>query len=88
MKHHFQTRKCYGNPIIENIADTDYKYAKKVPEDFLIQNPGKYRDLYAQNDTLLLADLFESFLNKCIELQELGNISSKHLTGSGLHPNR
>lgn len=53
-------KKCYGNPIMENITDTDNKYAKRVREDFLIQNLGKYRDLYAQNDTLLLADLFES----------------------------
>ena len=45
---------------MENITDTDNKYAKRVREDFLIQNLGKYRDLYAQNDTLLLADLFES----------------------------
>ena len=45
---------------MENITDTDNKYAKRVLEDFLIQNLGKYRDLYAQNDTLLLADLFES----------------------------
>ena len=45
---------------MENITDTDNKYAKRVREDFLIQNLGKYRHLYAQNDTLLLADLFES----------------------------
>ena len=28
-------------------------------------------DLYVQSDTLLLADVFEKFRNKCIEIYEL-----------------
>ena len=28
-------------------------------------------DLYIQSDTLLLADVFENFRNKCIEIYEL-----------------
>ena len=35
------------------------------------KNLGEYHDLYVQNDTLLLADVFESFGNKCIEIYEL-----------------
>ena len=35
------------------------------------KNLGKYHDSYVQNDTLLLADVFESFRNKCIEIYEL-----------------
>ena len=30
-----------------------------------------YHDLYVQIDTLLLADIFEPFRNKCIEIYEL-----------------
>ena len=30
-----------------------------------------YHDLYAQCDTLLLADVFENFRDKCIEIYEL-----------------
>ena len=30
-----------------------------------------YHVLYVQSDTLLLADMLESFHNKCIEIQEL-----------------
>ena len=30
-----------------------------------------YHDLYVQSDTLLLADVFENFRNKCIEIYEL-----------------
>ena len=30
--------------------------------------------MYAQTDTLLLADVFENFRNKCLEIYELGPI--------------
>ena len=30
-----------------------------------------YYDLYVQSDTLLVADVFENFRNKCIEIYEL-----------------
>ena len=36
-----------------------------------IKNRGEYHDLYVQSDTLLLADVFENFRNKCIEIYEL-----------------
>ena len=32
---------------------------------------GGNHDLYVQSDTLLLADVFENFCNKCIEIHEL-----------------
>ena len=35
------------------------------------KNIGDYHDLYVQSDTLLLADIFENFRNKCIEIYEL-----------------
>ena len=44
---------------------------KKIREEFKIKNLGKYRDLYVQSDTLLLADVFENFRNKCIEKYEV-----------------
>lgn len=40
---------------------TDYKQVKKVSEDFWIQNLWEYHDLYVQKDTLLLANVFDSF---------------------------
>ena len=44
---------------------------KKVWEAFKIKNLGEYHNLYVQCDTLLLADAFENFRNKCIERYEL-----------------
>ena len=36
-----------------------------------VKNRGEYHDLYAQSDTLLLADVFENFRDKCNEIYEL-----------------
>ena len=62
---------CYSSLNIEDITNADYKHAKKIREEFKIKNLGKYRDLYVQSDTLLLADVFENFRNKCIEKYEV-----------------
>ena len=40
-------------------------------EEFKLKNLNDYHDLYVQSDTLLLADVFENFRNKCIEIYEL-----------------
>ena len=36
-----------------------------------LKNLGIHHDFYVQNYTLLLADVFENFRNKCIEIYEL-----------------
>ena len=43
---------------------------------------GQYHDLYVQNNTLLLADVFEIFWNICLEIYELD--PSRFLTVPGL----
>ena len=48
-------------------------HAQKVFEEFRLKNLGDYHDFYVQSDTLLLADVFENFRNKCIEIYELDN---------------
>ena len=61
----------YSELNLEDITDKDYAHAQKVFEEFKLKNLGDYHDLYVQSDTLLLADVFENFRNKCIEICEL-----------------
>ena len=61
----------YSELNSEDITDKDYEHAQKVWSVFEIKNLGEYHDLYVQSDTLLLADVFENFTDKCIEIHEL-----------------
>ena len=55
----------------EHITDEDYAHAEKVWSTFNIKNVGEYHDLYVQSDIALLADVFENFRDKYIEIYEL-----------------
>ena len=61
----------YSNLNMENIEDIDYRHGNNVFKIFKLNNLGEYHDLYVQRDTLLLADVFENFRNKCLEVYEL-----------------
>ena len=56
---------------MEDISDIDYRHANNVFKVFKLENLGNYHDLYVQNDTLLLADVFNNFRNMCIKEYEL-----------------
>ena len=56
---------------MEDISDVHHKHAKRVFKSPNNKNLGAYHDLYVQSDILLLADVFENFRNKCIEIHEL-----------------
>ena len=56
---------------MENIEDIDYRHGNNVFKRFKLKNLGEYHDLYVQSDTLLLADVFESFRNTCLRVYEL-----------------
>ena len=55
---------------------------KKIWNTLNIKNLGEYHDLCVQSDTVLLADVFENFRDKCIEIY---NLDPDHfLTAPGL----
>ena len=57
---------------MENITDVGYRHAERVFKSLNNnKNLGDYHDLYVQSDTVLFADVFENFRNKCIKIYEL-----------------
>ena len=56
---------------MEDIDEIDYRHGNNVFKSFKLENLGDYHDLYAQSDTLLLADVFENFRDMCIKGYEL-----------------
>ena len=75
-----EKEEFYGNVNMENITDADYMQAKRVCEDFEIENLGEYHDLYLKSNTLLLADV--NFRNICLKIYHLDPI--KFLSPPGL----
>ena len=71
---------CHSN--MEDITDADYMQAKRICKDFELKNLGEYHDLFAQSDTLLLADVFENSRNMSLKIYELD--PSKFLSAPGL----
>ena len=66
---------------MEDIIGADYAHTKKFCKDFEIKNLGKQHDLHAQRETLL-ANIFESFRNMCLEIYEFD--PAHFLTAPGL----
>ena len=54
---------------LKRITDKYYPHAQSVFEELKLKNVGDYHDLYVQSD--MLADIFENFKNKYIEIYEL-----------------
>ena len=57
-------KKFYSKVSMESFTDADYKHAKRVWENFGIQNLSQYHKL---SDTILFSDTLKSFKNKCIK---------------------
>ena len=67
----FPSKEAFYNELtLEDITDKDYNHGDKVFKEYC-KDMGDYHDLYVQTDTLLLADVFEKFREKCIEIYGL-----------------
>ena len=63
--------KFYSKLNLEDILADDYAHAINVWNTFNISNLGEYHDLYVELNTDLLADVFENFRDKHIEIDKL-----------------
>ena len=85
MKHNCLKKKNVIATKYGGFADIDYMHAKRVCEDFEIEDFGEYSDLYVQSATLLLADVFENFRNMYLELYLLdpaGFLTAQRMSSS------
>ena len=55
----------YSEFNLSAISKNDYKHAKKVYEVMDCRDLGDYHDIYLCSDVMLLADVFESFRDRC-----------------------
>ena len=75
-------KSFYSELNLEDISDKNYLHAQKVWDAFGIRNLGEHHDLYVEIDTLLLADVYKKFRDKCIEIYGLD--PSHFLSAPGL----
>ena len=68
----------YRSLNMENIDDIYYRHGDNLFKRFKLKNLGEYHDLYAESDTLLLADIFENFRNTCLKVYNLILLISYH----------
>ena len=64
-------KEFYSEFVLEEVTDKDYTHAQQVFKELKLKKLEYYDDLYVQSGTLLLADVFEKFRNKRIEIYEL-----------------
>ena len=66
----------------EEISDEDYAHAKELWNAFECKNLADYTKIYCKIDTLQLADVFEGFIDVCLEKYKLD--PAYHLTSAAL----
>ena len=74
--------RFYSNLNMAGVSNLDYEHACSVWREFGIRNMGEYHDLYLRTDVILLANVFESFRQVCLE--NYGLDPSQFYTAPGL----
>ena len=60
-----------GEKLDGHISNKDYLTFKKIWNEFNMKNVGNYHDHYLKKDVLLLADVFEKFIETYLNFYEL-----------------
>ena len=58
-----------------DISDDDYLTWNKIWNEFNMKNVADYHDHYLKRDILLLADIFEKFIDVCSKFYKLQSVS-------------
>ena len=61
----------YSRLNTKGISDQDYEHAQQVWDTMEKKTLGCYHDTYLKTDVLLLADVFETFRNRCLKNYKL-----------------
>ena len=64
-----------GKKLDGHINDKDYLMCKKNWNKFNMKNMGDYHDHYFKKDVLLLADVFEKFIDRCLKFLQTRTLS-------------
>ena len=72
----------YGEKLGAHICDEDYLMCNKIWNEFKMKNMGDYHDDYLKKDVLVLADVFEKFVDTCLKFYRLD--TCHYFSSSGL----
>ena len=74
--------KFFSSLKDECISENDYSHAINAWNTFKMNTVGDCYDIYIKTDVLLLADVFEKFINTCLEYYGLD--PCQHFSSTGL----
>ena len=60
-----------GKKLDNHIRNKNYLMWKKIWNKFNMKNIGDYHDHYLKKDVLLLADIFENFIDRCLKFYKI-----------------